>query len=246
MALLRLGKNVDYFPTLIYTPTMETQPPTQPPTQPIDLPAQAHRHLMHTLIALLPPPIEDTPEAILARNHAAIARIDALAPVNADEAELAAQCIAARAQAEDLLCLIRLHANDINIVIKLNAQYAAMIRASLSAHNRLLREQQQRRKREATHGAADQDERTRHIAAQAMLTALPSAPNAPNIPKQETKSHTQKTETPKRQSPPQPNTVASINALIDAAMRSADPNWKPSGLPLSNRKTATAPQQRSV
>ncbi len=225
---------------------METQPPTQPPTQPIDLPAQAHRHLMHTLIALLPPPIEDTPEAILARNHAAIARIDALAPVNADEAELAAQCIAARAQAEDLLCLIRLHANDINIVIKLNAQYAAMIRASLSAHNRLLREQQQRRKREATHGAADQDERTRHIAAQAMLTALPSAPNAPNIPKQETKSHTQKTETPKRQSPPQPNTVASINALIDAAMRSADPNWKPSGLPLSNRKTVTAPQQRSV
>ena len=127
---------------------METQTP------PIDLPAQAYRHLMHTLIALLPPPIEDTPEAILARNHAAIARIAALAPVNAGEAELAAQCISARAQAEDLLRLIRLHDDDIKIVIRLNAQYAAMIRASLSAHNRLLNEQQQRRKREATPGAA--------------------------------------------------------------------------------------------
>ena len=38
-------------------------------TAPVDLSAQARRHLMHTLIALLPPPIEDTPEAILARNN---------------------------------------------------------------------------------------------------------------------------------------------------------------------------------
>ena len=121
-----------------------------------------------------------------------------------------------------------------------------MIRASLAAHNRLLREQQQRRKREATHGAADQDEWTRHIAAQAMLTVPPSPPNAPKIPIQETKSHTQKTEAPKRQSPPHPNTVASINAHIDAAMRSADPNWKPSGQPRSNKKTGIAPQQRPV
>lgn len=152
---------------------------TQPQTPSIDLPAQAYRHLMHTLIALLPPPIEDTLEATLARNHAAIARIAALAPVNVEEAELAAQCISARARAEDMLRLIRLHANDIYLVIKLNAQYASMIRASLSAHNRLLREQQQRRKRETTHGAADQDEWTRHIAAQAMLTALPTAQEIP-------------------------------------------------------------------
>ncbi len=208
---------------------METQP--QPPTPPIDLSAQAYRHLMHTLIALLPPPIEDTPEATLTRNHAAIARIAALAPVNADEAELAAQCIAARAQAEDVLRLIRLHADDINLTIRLNAQYAAMIRASLSAHNRLLREQQQRRKRETMHGAADQDEWTRHIAAQAMLNALPSAPKLPEIPKQETKSQRQKIEAPKRQPEPKFHTVASINALIDGVMRAADPNWQPSTLP---------------
>ena len=57
---------------------METQP--QPPAAPKDLPAQAYRYLMHTLLALLPPPIEDTPQATLTRNHAAIARIAALAP----------------------------------------------------------------------------------------------------------------------------------------------------------------------
>lgn len=212
---------------------METQP--QPPNPPIDLPAQAYRHLVHTLLALLPPPIDDTPQATLTRNRAAVARIAALAPVNADEAELAAQCIAARAQAEDILLLIRLHANDINLVIRLNAQYAAMIRASLSAHNRLLREQRQRRKRETTPGAADQDEWTRHIAAEAMLSEISSAPKLPPVAKLETKSQPSKNETPKRQREPDFNSVASINARIDAAMRAAVPDWQPPPLPRSNK-----------
>ena len=218
---------------------------TQPQNPPIDLPAQAYRHLMHTLIALLPPPIEDTPEATLARNHAAIARIAALAPVNAEEAELAAQCIAARAQAEDLLRLIRVHANDINLVIRINAQYAAMIRASLSVHNRLLRQQQQRRKREATPGAADQDEWTRHIAAQTMLDELPGVPKPPTVAKQETKSQQQKTETPKRQPPYDPATMARINAAIDTALRANGASWQKQGLPRPNPGTETAAQQRS-
>ena len=214
---------------------METQAP------PIDLQAQAYRHLMHTLIALLPPPIEDTLEATLARNHAAIARIAALAPVNAEEAELAAQCISARAQAEDLLRLIRGHADDINIVIKLNAQYASMIRASLSAHNRLLREQQQRRKRETTHGAADQDEWTRHIAAEAMLGAAPSVPQRPKIPKQETTSHMQNDETPKRRPDPEFHTIASVQASLDTAMRALIPDWKPPAPPGPKNATQQRP-----
>ncbi|HBK08389.1 MAG TPA: hypothetical protein DDZ81_21490 [Acetobacteraceae bacterium] len=215
---------------------METQP--QPSNPPIDLPAQAYRHLIHTLIALLPPPIEDTPQATLTRNHAAIARIAALAPVNANEAELAAQCIAARAQAEDILRLIRLHTNDINLVIKLNAQYAAMLRASLAAHNRLLREQQQRRKRETTHSAADQDEWTRQITAETMLSEIPSAPKLPPVAKQETKSQQPKNETPKRRPEPEFHTIASVRARIDAAMRSADPN--------ANNGIERTAQQRSA
>ncbi len=58
---------------------------------------------------------------------------------------------------------------------ELNAQYTAMIPASLSAHTRLRREQQ-RRKRETTRDAANQDEWTRHIAANTMLQALLSEP----------------------------------------------------------------------
>ncbi|HBK04305.1 MAG TPA: hypothetical protein DDZ81_00390 [Acetobacteraceae bacterium] len=234
---------------------METKP--QPSNPPIDLPAQAYRHLIHTLIALLPPPIEDTPEATLARNHAAIARIAALAPVNANEAELAAQCIAARAQAEDVLRLIRLHANDINLVIKLNAQYSAMVRASLAVHNRLLREQQQRRKRETTHSAADQDEWTRDIAAQAMLSAIPLEPTVPQAPpvaalsKSGTNSHILKNETPKRRSWPEPATTASVSALIAAALRtpdlrSAEPSWPEAGAARPNNGIECVAQQRSA
>jgi hypothetical protein len=163
-------------------------------TQAIDLPAQAYRHLVHTLIPLLPPPADDTPEALQTRNHAAIARIAALAPVNANEAELAAQCIAARAQAEHVLRLIRQYADDITWVVKLNAQYAAMLRASLAAHSHLMREQQQRRKREITQAAADIDEWTRHIAANTMLEALP----AETPTETETESHEQTNETPAR------------------------------------------------
>lgn len=148
---------------------------------PIDLQAQADRHLMHTLIAPLPPPIEGTREATLVRNHVVIARIAALALVSASEAELAAQCISARAQAENMPRLIRLHADGITIVIELNAQYAAMIRASLATHNRRIRE--------TARGAADPGERSLHIAARVMLEALPAEP------KTDTESHKQQSET---------------------------------------------------
>lgn len=219
----------------------------------IDLPTQAYRHLIHTLSALLPPPIENTPEATLTRNHAAIARIAALAPVNANEAELAAQCIAARAQAEDVMRLIRLHADDINLVIRLNAQYGAMVRTSLAAHSHLLREQQQRRKREATQAASDTDEWTRHIAADTMLHALPSTPAvespAPVVSQADEKSHILITETPKRQIEPRPATPASIGAVMAAARREpafhAGPqNWPDIGLEREAPGIAQAAQQR--
>ncbi|HBK08958.1 MAG TPA: hypothetical protein DDZ81_24395 [Acetobacteraceae bacterium] len=202
---------------------------------PIDLPAQAYRHLIHTLIALLPPPLVDTQEAILARNHAAIARIAALAPVNANEAELAAQCIATRAQAEDVMRLIRLHAGDITLVMKLNAQYAAMVRTSLAAHGHLLREQQQRRKREGTQTAADADEWTRHIAANTMLHALPIEPEAAAAPTGQPpetapESHTVGDETSMRQSPSQPPKPANyLNRVIDlrpTASRPLNQGWQ--------------------
>ncbi len=95
---------------------------SSPPYPALDLPPNLYRQLVYTLTDLLPPPLDDTPEALYARNHAAIAKVAALLPVNANEIDLAAQCIAARAQAEAMLRLVRQHAGDIGLVMRLNAQ----------------------------------------------------------------------------------------------------------------------------
>ncbi len=85
------------------------------------------RQLVYNLTGLLPPPLDDTPAALRARNQAAIAKMAALLPVNPNEADLAAKwvaakCIAARARAEEMLRLLRQHAGDTGLVMRLNAQ----------------------------------------------------------------------------------------------------------------------------
>src|SRR5450432_3418942 len=152
---------------------METSSAPQPA---IDLATPLYCQLVYTLMDLLPPPLDDTPEALHDRNHAAIAKIAALLPVNANEADLAAQCIAARAQAEDLLRLLRQNADDIGLVMRLNAQYGSMVRTSLSVHGRLMRVQAVRQKREAIEGAATEDAWTLHVAERSMLKVVD--PNA--------------------------------------------------------------------
>ena len=140
------------------------------PTQ--QLSHHAYYQLVHTLCGLLPPPLADTPEALLTRNQAAIAKIAALAPVNADEADIAAHCVAARAQAEDVLRLLRCHAADIQIVMRLNAQFALMERTAVSLRNQLLRLQTARQKRETNAEAAGADEWATYIAARKLQSAL--------------------------------------------------------------------------
>ena len=150
-----------------------------PPHPALDLPPNLYRQLVYTLTDLLPPPLGDTPEALRTRNHAAIAKVAALLPANANEADLAAQCIAARAQAEDVLRLLRQNAGDILMTIRLNAQYASMVRTSLSVHARLMRVQALRQKRAAAGETAETDACARHIAERAMMemadVALPEA-----------------------------------------------------------------------
>jgi hypothetical protein len=143
-----------------------------PPHPAIDLATPLYYQLVYTLTDLLPPPLDDTQEALHTRNLAAIAKVAALLPVNANEADLAAQCIAARGQAEDLLRLLRQHADDIGLVIRLNAQYGSMVRTSLSVHARLMRVQALRQKREAIDGAANQDARALHVAERSMLEVV--------------------------------------------------------------------------
>jgi hypothetical protein len=148
---------------------MET---SSPPPPAADLSTPMYYQLVYTLSDLLPPPLDDTPQALRARNLAAIAKVAALLPANANEADLAAQCIAARAQAEDILRLLRQNADDIQLVMRLNAQYGSMVRTSLSVHARLMRVQALRQKREATEGAATEDAWVQHVAEQSMLRAV--------------------------------------------------------------------------
>jgi hypothetical protein len=147
-----------------------------PPHPAIDLAPHLNHQLVYTLTGLLPPPLDDTPEALHTRNLVAIAKVAALLPVNANEADLApsfacsvAQCIAARAQAEEMLRLLRQHAGDIGLVMRLNAQYGSMQQTSLSVHGRLMGVQALRHKREAIDGAANQDAWALHVAERSML-----------------------------------------------------------------------------
>jgi hypothetical protein len=143
-----------------------------PPHPAIDLSTHLYYQLVYTLTDLLPPPLDDTQEALHTRNHAAIAKVAALLPVNANEADLAAQCIVARAQAEDVLRLLRENADDIRLVMRLNAQYGSMVRTSLSVHARLMRVQALRHKREAIDGAANADAWALHVAERSMLRVV--------------------------------------------------------------------------
>jgi hypothetical protein len=145
---------------------METSSPLHPAT---GISTKLYYQLICTLTQLFPPPLDDSPEALNTRNRAAIAKVAALLPVNANEADLAAQCIAARAQAEDILLLLRENAGDIRLVMRLNAQYGSMVRTSLSVHARLMRVQAARQKRETIDGAADADAWNRHVAERSML-----------------------------------------------------------------------------
>jgi hypothetical protein len=145
---------------------------SSPPRPAIDLPTSLYYQLVYTLTDVLPPPLNDTQEALRARNHAAIAKVAALLPVNANEIDLAAQCIAARAQAEEMLRLLRQHTGDIRLVMRLNAQYGSMVRTSLSVLGRLMRVQTLRQKRKAIDGAASEDAWALHVAERSMLKVV--------------------------------------------------------------------------
>jgi hypothetical protein len=148
---------------------METSAPPPPST---NLSTSVYQQLVYTLTDLLPPPLDGSPAALRARNHAAIAKVASMLPVNANEADLAAQTVAARAQAEDILRLLRANAHNAALVIRLNAQYGSMVRTSLSVHARLMRVQAVRQKRQAIDGAANQDAWTQQVAEQSMLRII--------------------------------------------------------------------------
>ncbi len=154
---------------------METSPP---PRSAIDLMPTLYYQLVYTLMDMLPPPLDDTPAGVRARNLTAIAKVASLAPVNADEADIASHCIASRAQAEEMLRLVRKNDHDPELMVKLNKQYASMMRLWMAVHARLRQAQAERRKRDADPVTENADAWARYIAERSMLDVVLAQPEA--------------------------------------------------------------------
>jgi hypothetical protein len=144
------------------------------------LPRDVYYQVVHTLRATLPPPVSEAPEDLIRRDNAAMAQVASLLPANADEANLAAQYIAASAQALDCLRLLRATPSDGLLGLKCSAQSATMMRQAAGARSLLLRVQAARQKREASNAASDQSAWIEHTALGLMGAAL--GRNAPNPP----------------------------------------------------------------
>ena len=153
---------------------------SQPSNPAHDLARDTYYHLIHTLRDSLPPPVTDTPEDLARRDNAAIAHVASLLPVNADEANLAVQHVAANAAAMDCLRIAREYAtSDHAFFLKFNARAISMMRQARAARELLLRVQAERRAREADHAAADRAAWTEHCAIGLMTDALGTPPPAP-------------------------------------------------------------------
>src|SRR4051794_30854022 len=104
----------------------------------LQLPRDVYYQLIHTLCAALPP-VSDSPEDIALRDRAAVAQVASLLPANADEASIAAQFVAAHAQALECLRLARAYPADHAMALKCSAQSASMMRQARGARSLLLR-----------------------------------------------------------------------------------------------------------
>lgn len=127
-----------------------------PPDLTLDLSSDTCWQVIHTLRAALPL-IGHTPgdagstpsQALARRDNAAIARVACLLPANADEADIAAQYIAAGAQAMDCMRLAREHHGEPAIIFRCTALAATMLRQARAMRSLLQRVQAERRKRAA-------------------------------------------------------------------------------------------------
>ncbi len=151
------------------------------PDQPdltLQLPRDTYWQIVHDLRRSLPPQVSDTPENLAHRDNAAIAQVASLLPGNADEVELAAQCVAAGAHARDCQRLAQEYRGDSMFFLKCHAQATSMLRLAQSARRLLQRVQAERCKREADNVTRDRAAWTEHCAIGLMADALAGEPSA--------------------------------------------------------------------
>jgi len=182
---------------------MDAHTEPQPPDLSLLLPRSVYWQIVHELRTSLPTSVALTPEALAHRNHAVIAQIAAMLPANADEVELAAECVAARAHARDCQREAQSFRADSAWFLKCHAQATAMLRTAQSARRRLQSLQAERRQREADPAAAEQAAWTEHCAIGLMAQALdpdPPAPMAepPPLPEPPVAEPAQEVEAPQR------------------------------------------------
>jgi hypothetical protein len=164
------------------TPGHPTPAPGLDPGLALQLPADTYWHLVHTLRLTLPPPLSGRAEDFSRRDRAAIARVAALAPANAAEAELAAQFVAASEQWKDCLRLAQDAATTPEWAQKCRAQAIGMMRQATSAMRLLQRMQERRRKLEADNAASDRLAWSEHRALALMAEALAAEPERKPAP----------------------------------------------------------------
>ena len=161
---------------------MDPQPSPTPTDIALQLSRDTYYQVVHTLRTSLPSPVTDTPEDADRRDRAVIARIASLLPATPDEANIAAQYVAAGAQALDCQRLARQFPNDPELILKCTAQCASMMRNARSWLNVLLRSQAAREKRDGDSTAAAQAAATERNALALMADALLQTPPAQPAP----------------------------------------------------------------
>jgi hypothetical protein len=152
---------------------------TPQPDLSLQLPRDMYYQVIHTLCGSLPPPVSATPEDRARRDNAAIAQVACLLPANADEANLAAQYVAASAQALDSLRQARENPSDAARALQCIAQSACMMRQARGARSLLIRVQAVRQKREADNASCDRAAWLEHCTIGLMADALGRTAPAP-------------------------------------------------------------------
>jgi hypothetical protein len=112
------------------------------PTNPLPhLPAGIARHIVETLFSVLPHPASSPPQERAIREQGAINALVALRPMDAFEAHLALQVVAAEAHAGECLRLASQPGQSTQMILRCRATAASLMRQVLEGE-RLLKRQQ--------------------------------------------------------------------------------------------------------
>jgi hypothetical protein len=157
---------------------MDNISPPDPPDLALVLPRDVFYQLIHTVRGVVAP-VSDSPDDIIRRDNDLMAKIAALLPANADEANLAAMYVIASARGIDLARTAQQHARtDPAFALKCDAQSAKHLRQAQTTRALLLRVQAARRKLESDGVAANRAAWTEHCAIALMADALGRTPPA--------------------------------------------------------------------